>query len=70
MTEDESHVLLVCPVYSQLRGKFPLPVYRGVSMKERYCRLYYDPDNKTLLNMSRFIFFALKLRESLTSEEP
>ena len=70
MTEDESHVLFVCPVYSQLREKLPLPVYRGVSMKERYCRLYNDPDDKTLLNMSRFIFFALKLRESLTSEEP
>ena len=33
MTEDESHMLFVCPVYTQLRGKFPLPVYRGVSMK-------------------------------------
>ena len=69
-TEDESHVLFVCPMYGQLREKIPLPVYRGVSMKEGYCRLYNGSDDKTLLNMSRFIFFALKLRESLTSEEP
>ena len=51
MTKYESHVLFVCPVYSQLREKFPLPVYRGVSVKERYRRLYNDPDDKTLLNM-------------------
>ena len=69
-TEDDSHVLFACPAYSQLREKFPLPVVRDVSMTERYCRLYNDPDDKRLLNMSRFIFFVLKLRESLTSEEP
>ena len=68
-TEDENHVLFVCPVYSQLREEFPLPVHRGVSMKERYCRLCNDPDDKTLLIMSRFIFPALKLGEGLTSEE-
>ena len=28
--EDECHVLFVCPVYSQLRDKFPLPLYRGL----------------------------------------
>ena len=69
MTEDESHVLFVCSMFGQLREKFPLPVYRGVSMKERYCRLCNNSDDKTLLNMSRFIFFALQLRENLTSEE-
>ena len=63
MTENESHVLFVCRVYCQLREKFPLPVVRDVSMTERYCRLYNDPDDKRLLNMSRFIFFVLKLRE-------
>ena len=39
-------------------------------MKERYCRLCNDSDDKTLLNMSRFVFFALTLRERLTSEVP
>ena len=64
-TEDECHVLFACPVYSQLRDKFPLPLYRGLPEKERYCKLCSDSDNKTVLNMSRFIFFSLKLRESL-----
>ena len=63
--EDECHVLFVCPVYSQLRDKFPLPLHRGLPEKERYCRLCSDSDNKTVLNMSQFIFFSLKLRESL-----
>ena len=62
--EDECHVLSMCPVYSQLRDKFPLPLYRGLSEKERHCRLYSDSDDKTMVNMSRFIFFSLKLRES------
>ena len=63
--EDECLVLFVCPVYSQLRDKFPLPLYRGLPEKECYCRVYHDSDDKTVLNMSRFIFFSLKLRESL-----
>ena len=63
MTEDESRMFFVCSVYSHLKEKFPLHVYRGVSMKEQYSRLYNNPDDNTLLNMSRFIFFALTLRE-------
>ena len=63
--EDECHVLFVCPVYSQLRDKFPLPLYRGLHEKERYCRVCSDSDDKNLLNMSGFIFFSLNLRESL-----
>ena len=69
MAEDQRHVLFLCSVYSQLKGKFSWPVYRGVSVKERYCRLCNDPDDKTLLIMSKFIFPALKLGEGLTSEE-
>ena len=38
-------------------------------MKERYCRLCNDSDDKTLPNMSRFTLFALKVRESVTGEE-
>ena len=50
--EDECHVLFTCPVYDQLRDKFPLPLYRGVPEKEHYCRLCSDSDDKTVLNMS------------------
>ena len=57
--EDECHVLFVCPVYSQLRDKFPLPLYGGLHEKERYCRVCSDSDEKNLLNMSGFIFFHL-----------
>ena len=67
-TEDEIHMLFVRPVYRQLREKFPLSVYRGVSIEERDCRLYNDSDEKTLLSISRFIFFLLKLRERESNE--
>ena len=63
--EDKCHVLFVCPVYSQLRDKFPLPLYGGLPETERYCRLCSDSDDKTVLYMSRFIFFSLNLRENL-----
>ena len=64
--EDECHVLFVCPVYSQLRDKFPLLLYRGLHENERDCRVCSDLDDKTLLNMSRVIFLSLQPRESLT----
>ena len=59
--EDECHMLFVC----LLRDKFLLPLYSGLPEKERYCRLCSDSDDTTALNMSRFIFFSLQLRESL-----
>ena len=45
-TEDGCRVLFVCSLYSQLRGKFPLPLYGGLPRKERYCSLYSDFDDK------------------------
>ena len=53
-TEDKCHV-----------QKFHLPLYRGLPRNECYSRLCSDSNNNKLLNVSRFIFFALTLRESL-----
>ena len=63
--EDKCHVLFLCLLYSQLRSKFHLPLYRGLPRKERYSRLCSDSDDYKFLNVSSFIFFALTLRESL-----
>ena len=63
--EDKCHVLFWCWLYSQLRSKFRLPLYRGLPRNECYSRLCSDSDDNKLLNVSRFIFFALTLRESL-----
>ena len=57
--------LFVCPVHSQLRDKFPLPLYRCLPEKECYCRLCSDSDDNMLLNVSQFITFASELKESL-----
>ena len=52
-------------MYSQLRSKFHLPLYRGLPRKDRCSRLCSDSDDNKLLNVSSFIFFALTMRESL-----
>ena len=43
--EDGCHVLFECSLNSQLRGKFPLPLYGDLPRKERYCSLCGDFDD-------------------------
>ena len=52
-------------IVQSVKKQVPLALYRGLPRNERYSRLCSDFDDNKLLNVSRFIFFALTLRESL-----
>ena len=65
-TEDECHMLFQCPAYTDFRTKFSFETTaRTGSQKEQYVQILCSANVNTLLNLSKFIFFANKRRESL-----
>ena len=65
-TDDECHMLFQCPAYTDLRTKFSLETTaRTGSQKEQYVQILCSASVNTLLNLSKFILFAIKRRESL-----
>ena len=65
-TEDECHMLSQCPAYTDLRTNFSFETTaRTGSQKEQYVQTLCSANVNTLLNLSKFIFFAIKRRESL-----
>ena len=65
-TDDECHMLFQCPAYTDLRTNFSLQTTaRTGSQKEQYVQILCSANVNTLLNLSKFIFFAIKRRESL-----
>ena len=65
-TEDECHMMFQCPAYADLRRKCPFEtIARTGSQKEQYVQILCSANVNTLLNLTKFIFFAIKRRESL-----
>ena len=65
-TEDECRMLFQCPAYTDLRTKSSFETTaRTGSQKEQYVQILCSANVNTLLNLSKFIFFATKRRESL-----
>ena len=60
--EDEYHLFLVCPLYSDLRLKY-LPNYYIIQPSvEKFCNLMSSDSVKTVRNISMYLFYALKER--------
>ena len=65
-TEDDCHMLFQCPAYTDLRTKSSFETTaRTGSQKEQYVQILCSANVNTLLNLSKFILFAIKRRENL-----
>ena len=63
--EDEYHLCLICPVYTELRKRF-IPTYFYDPPVPYKFRLLMESQNDYLLNqLSRFIYFAFQKRDKI-----
>lgn len=60
--EDEYHFLLVCPNYRELRVKYFKPYFCHWPTINKFDALLSATSRKTICNLSKFIYFANKLR--------
>ncbi len=63
MVEDENHMLLVCPFYRDLRAKYFKPFFCRWPTINKFKDIMTSTNNKTLLNLSKFIFHSFNKRE-------
>jgi hypothetical protein len=62
--EDEKHILLVCPLYSNLRQKYCLDhIDHGT---ERFVSLLATYNEKAMFRLAVFVYHAVKLRKKTT----
>ena len=66
MTENEYHFLLVCPLYRDLRHKYFKKYYCQWPTLNKFDDLMSKKSKIAVSNLSKFIFFAMKLRNQLT----
>jgi len=64
LVESEYHFLLVCPKYRELRTKFFKPYYFHWPSFNKFESLMCSNNKKTIYNISKFIYFANKIRIS------
>jgi len=62
--ESEYHVLLVCPKYRELRTKYLKPYYCHWPYLNKFESLMCCNNKTTFYNISKFIYFAKKIRIS------
>ena len=60
--EDEFHFLLVCPKYRELRRKYLKPYFCHWPTLRKFDNLMSSTTYKTVLNLSKFIYYAMKIR--------
>lgn len=62
--ENEYHFLLVCPLYRDLRQKYFKNYYCHWPTLNKYDDLMSKKSKQLILNLSKFVYFAMKLRNS------
>lgn len=60
--EDEYHLFLICPLYSDLRLKYLSNYYIMQPSVEKFCDLMSSDNVKVIRNISMYLFYALKHR--------
>ena len=65
--ENEFHFLLACPLYNDLRRKYFKPYFCRWPTLHKFDRLMTSTKKTEILNISKYIFFAFKLRNELYS---
>ena len=66
--ENEYHFVMVCPEYEQLRYEyFPQYMLTNISLIKFY-NFLSDVDEQTIRTLSKFLFFAFKMRRSIINE--
>ena len=66
--ENEYHFLLVCQKYRHLRTKFLKPYFCSFPTLNKFDTLMTSRSTKTLLNISKYLFHASKLRNDLLKQ--
>ena len=60
--ESEFHVLLVCPLYKEIRQQYLKPYFRHWPTLNKFEIIMSAKSTKELNNLSKYVYFALKLR--------
>lgn len=68
MIENEYHFLLVCPLYTELRRKYLKPYYCRWPTLNKFDDLMSKKTTQAVLNLSKYLYFAMKLRNSIQVE--
>lgn len=68
MIENEYHFLLVCPLYTELRRKYLKPYYCRWPTLNKFDDLMSKKTTQAVLNLSKYLYFAMKLRHSIQVE--
>ena len=63
--ENEYHFLLICPKYSELRKQYLNSYYCRWPTLNKFDRLLESKDNKTVLKLSKFIFFCKSVKNTI-----
>ena len=63
---DEHQFLLTCPAFRGLRIKYLRPYYCRWPTLNKFDRLMTSTSKTKILNLSKYIFFASKLKQELT----
>ena len=61
--ENEYHFLLICPLYTDLRRNYLKPYYCHWPTLNKFDKLMASKNKNEILNLSKFIYFAAKLRD-------
>ena len=65
MIENEYHFLLVCPLYGDLRRKYFKNYYCRWPTLNKFDDLLSKQTKQMTLNLSKYLYFAMKLRDSM-----
>ena len=65
MIENEYHFLLVCPLYRDLRKKYFQNYYCHWPTMNKFDDLMAKTSKHAILNLSKFVFYAMRLRDSV-----
>ena len=65
--ENEFHFLLVCPLYRELRKQYLKPYFCRWPTLNKFDSLMLNMNKKSLLNVAKFIYHAMILRQSSIS---
>ena len=61
IVEDEYHFVMICPLYSDLRKQY-ITQLNNSTPSYQLCYQLFNSDEATVLKLSKFIYFAIKIR--------
>ena len=61
IVEDEYHFVMICPLYSDLRKQY-ITQLNNSTPTYQLCYQLFNSDEATVLKLSKFIYFAIKIR--------